>query len=146
MLVGSKTANLDGALAPLATWLAVVKADGFRLITGHGLDSALRGVAAGYLPANAPRSILFELWYDLGVVGAAAGAALMLRAFRALGEVNPNAAPFLVAGLVGGVVIAVLGLSTAQLAWVTLLSAAGVLFTALVNGIYRSQRPRIWPD
>ncbi|MBL8590604.1 MAG: peptide ABC transporter permease [Methylobacteriaceae bacterium] len=141
LMVGGKTANLVGELAPMADWLAIIRADGLRMFTGHGLDSAARSIAAGYLPQNAPRSALFDIWYELGIVGAAAGAALIHGTFRVAARAHANAAPALIGGVVTGLVIAAAGIGTAQIAWLTIVAAAGVAFVAMVNGLYRTTRP-----
>lgn len=141
LMVGGKTANLVGELAPMADWLAIIRADGLRMFTGHGLDSAARSIAAGYLPQNAPRSALLDLRYALRIVGAAAGAALIHGTFRVAARAHANAAPALIGGVVTGLVIAAAGIGTAQIAWLTIVAAAGVAFVAMVNGLYRTTRP-----
>ena len=56
----------DGWLAPMLVWADIIRGEGLRLITGHGLDMATRGVTAGFLPAGTPHGILFQVWYELG--------------------------------------------------------------------------------
>lgn len=141
LAVGGKTSNLTGALAPMADWLAIIRADRLRLLTGHGLESAARSIAAGYLPAGTPRTALFDIWYELGVVGAAAGAALIHGAYRVAGRVHALAAPALIGGVTTGLFVAAAGLGSAQIAWLTVVAVAGVAFTAMVNGLYRTKRP-----
>lgn len=141
ILVGSKTSNLQGALAPFAEWIRIIMTDKFRLFTGHGLDSAARSIAAGYLPSNTPRGLLFDLWYELGILGAATMAVLAWRAFNAAGKAHPGAAPSLVGGIAAGVTMSIFANGAAQLAWMTLLATTAVLFTNLFNGQYRTTRP-----
>lgn len=140
LAVGGKTSNLTGALAPMADWLTVIRADRFRLLTGHGLESAARSIAAGYLPAGTPRSALFDIWYELGVVGAAAGAALIHGTYRVAGRVHALAAPALIGGVTTGLMVAA-GVGSAQIAWLTIVAVAGIAFTAMVNGLYRTKPP-----
>jgi O-antigen ligase len=71
----------------------VIAADGARIFTGHGLDTATRGIAYGYLPARTPHSLLFEVWYELGIVGAALAALFTYRIFMALGRAPRAIAP-----------------------------------------------------
>ena len=111
------------------------------LVTGHGLDAAQRSISIGYLPANTPRSAVFEVWYEFGLVGAVAMALLVYLTFRSAGRSPRPASAFLLAGLVCGVIIGLSGLVTAQLWWITLLAVAGVQFAMVLKGQYRSVRP-----
>lgn len=115
--------------------------EGVRLITGHGMDTALRSINLGYLPAGTPRSALFEIWYEFGIVGAMVSAVLAYMAFRAAANATRTAAPFLLANLVCGLTIAISGLVTAQLWWLTLLAVVGIQFAMVLKGQYRSVRP-----
>lgn len=130
-----------GWLAPMLVWADLIRGEGLRLITGHGLDTATRGVAAGFLPAGTPHGILFQVWYELGIVGACTWAALVARAFTAAGRTSGAIAPFLLAGLVCGLVIAISGLSTAQSWWVTEVWVVAIAFAAVAKGQYRTVRP-----
>ena len=111
-----------------------------RLITGHGFDTSVRAAAVGFLPAQAPRGILFEVWYELGLLGAASVAALAWSAFRNAGEAAPAIAPFLLAALSCAFTIAVAGLSVSQLWWVTLLAVVAVCFAIVLRGHHRGER------
>ena len=70
-----------------------------RFITGHGLDFATRAVEIGVLPPDTPGSILFKIWYELGVLGAIAFAVLAVSAFIAAGNAPLAIAPALLADL-----------------------------------------------
>lgn len=132
-----------GPLGVFPVWADLVRHEGVRLITGHGLDMATRGVTNHYLPAQTPRSLLFEVWYDLGAVGAVASGVVAARAFLTAARATQPLGPFLMASLVCGLTIAVSGLSTAQLWWITLLAVVGIAFGLVVRGQYRTQRPRL---
>jgi len=125
---------------PLAVWSELLRTEGPRIVTGHGLMMAARGVLMGYLPADIPQSVIFELWYDLGIVGAWTFAALIYFAFAAAGRVQANVAPALLAGLVVILTIAVFGLATEQIWWVSLVGVAAVAFASLVKGAHRGKR------
>jgi hypothetical protein len=58
----------------LEIWRSAILEEPARLITGHGFETALRGRFVGLLDPAAPSTLLFEVWYELGVVGALAGA------------------------------------------------------------------------
>jgi hypothetical protein len=131
----------NGWLAPMLVWADIIKGEGLRLVTGHGLDAATHGVSSGFLPAATPHGILFQVWYELGIVGACTSAALVARAFIAAGRTPGAIAPFLLAGLVCGLTIAISGLSTAQLWWVTEVTVVAIAFAAVAKGQYRTIRP-----
>lgn len=142
LLPDAPNAGWRAALQTFDVWRQVLRVDGLpRLVTGHGLDAASRTIIAGYMPANAPRSVLFEVWYDFGLVGAVATAVLVARAFLAAARVSVNVTPFLLAGLVSGLLIAVCGQATAQLWWLTLIGIAVMEFVIALRGQYRTTRP-----
>jgi hypothetical protein len=124
-------------------WAELLRGEGLRLITGHGFDTFSRSIASGYLPASTPRSVLFEIWYELGILGAFGMAALALRIFVEAGRHPPPIAAFHVGGLVSVSVIALTGESTFQLWWITLVSMAGVAFASAARAQYRSERPGV---
>lgn len=124
----------------LPVWAQIVKSEGLRLVTGHGYDAAVRALTFGLLPAQTPRGILFEVWYELGALGAAGLAALAWFAFRAAGRAEAAIAPFLLAALAGAMTIAIGGLSLAQLWWITLLCVVAICFAIVVRGHARDQR------
>lgn len=66
---------LDPLTRSLGVWRRVVASEPVRLVTGHGFETALRGRLVGLIPGNAPHSLPFELWYELGIVGALGTAA-----------------------------------------------------------------------
>lgn len=127
-------------VAAMNDWRDLVFGDGPRLITGHGLDTARHGVMFGFLPSHAPRSILFEVWYEQGILGALALAAIIALGFRAAGNATAFFAPALMAGLVATLAIAVFGVATGQLWFVTLASLQAVAF-GLLGRSSRGGRP-----
>ncbi len=146
--LGDRLPEVAGTGRLFHLWADVVAAQPLRLITGHGLDLAARGAVLGYLPPEIPRSLAFEIWYDLGIVGAAAAAALAYGGFAAAGRTSPAVAPFLIAELVSGLTFALWGLDTTELWWVTLLSVGALAFATVIRGEYRTDRPsaRIMPE
>jgi hypothetical protein len=132
--------DAESALAVFPIWADIVRGEGPRLLTGHGFDTAARALAIGHLPAGAPRGILFEIWYELGLLGAAGLAALAWCAFSAAGRADRAIAPFLLAALACAFVVAIAGLSIAQLWWVTLLALAAVCFAIVMRGHQRDTR------
>lgn len=128
-------------VAAMADWRDLVSEDGLRLITGHGIDTARHGTALGFLPPHTPRSILFEIWYELGILGALALAAVFAAGFLAAAGAAPLVAPALLAGIVATLAIAVFGVATAQLWFVTLASLQAVAFGLLCRSSRGGDRP-----
>jgi uncharacterized membrane protein YbaN (DUF454 family) len=131
---------LQNAASSLFVWADLITHDGLRLLTGHGLVMASAGLAGGFLPPGTPTSLVFEIWYDLGFIGAWAFAALILFAFSAASRTPANVAPALIAGLVAGLTIAAFGLATEQIWWVTLVAIDALAFASLVKGSHRGKR------
>ncbi|WP_026606186.1 hypothetical protein [Methylocapsa acidiphila] len=129
------------ASASLQVWSDLIAEQWPRLITGHGFDMANRGLSIGYLPARTPKSLLFVLWYDLGLVGAVAFALLVAHVVRLAGGITPAVAPAALAGLVATLTLAFLGVAAAQIWWVTLINCVVIAFAILIKGTYRTQRP-----
>ena len=132
-------------VAAMSDWRDVVAADLPRLLTGHGLDEARLAASLGYLPPHAPRTILFEVWYDFGLLGALALAMLLAFGLRAAGEAAPHVAPPLLGGLVATLTIAVFGIATAELWFVTLVSLQAIAFGLLARSS-RNSRPIAVPS
>lgn len=128
-------------LAALEEWRGLILAEPLRLLTGHGLDAAGQGVARGLIPQGVPRTAIFDIWYELGVVGAVATAALLYGAFRFARRAPPEVGPALVGGLTHGLIVGAIGGGSAQIAWLTTIAVAAILFTAMTNGLYRTSRP-----
>jgi hypothetical protein len=121
-------------------WSDLIVSQWTRLITGHGFDFVHHGLSYGYLPEHAPRSLLFVIWYDLGLAGAAGFMVLTVQAFRSAGAIPGKAAPALLAGLVAILTIAILGIATSQIWWVTLLDCAVIAYALLLKGIEKTHR------
>jgi hypothetical protein len=129
--------------AAMLIWSDLILSQWPRFITGHGFDFVHRGLSAGYLPAETPHSLLFVLWYDLGIVGAAGFSALVGLAFKSAGRIPAEAAPALLAGLVAVLSIALLGIATAQIWWLTLLNCDALAFALLIKSMDRAKRPDV---
>jgi hypothetical protein len=128
---------------PMMIWGDLIVSQWPRLITGHGLDFVHRGLSLGYLPEGTPRSLLLVLWFDFGLVGAAAFTVLVVQAFRVAGRLPVKTAPALLAALVSILTIAILGSATSQIWWLTLLDCEFIAFTLLIKGADRARRPDV---
>ena len=124
-------------------WADIVSGEPLRLLTGHGFDVSGPATASGFIPPPAPHSLLFEAWYELGLVGAIGAAVFAAGAFLAVGRASPIVAPFLIAELMAALTVALWGSDTTQLWWITFLGVATVSFVHVVRGQYRTDRPAV---
>ncbi len=127
--------------SPILVFSDLVVHEWPRFITGHGLDMAERAIALGLLPPDTPRSIVFTLWYELGIVGVAAFTFLASAVLLAVGRLPQHVAPAILAALVAGLVIAIFGAETIQLWWITLNGMAAIALALLVKAHPQSKRP-----
>ena len=139
--LGLKVPPLVEVAASIRIWADLVRAEPLRLITGHGFDIMSHAVSSGFIPGPAPRSILFEAWYELGIVGAVLGACFAAGVFAAVGRASATVAPFLLAELAAASTVALWGLDTTQLWWITFLGVAALAFVHVVRGQYKTDRP-----
>lgn len=115
-----------------------------RLITGRGFETALRGRMVGLLDPAAPIGMLFEVWYELGIVGALAVAATIFVVVRKAGNRHMPLAPGMVAGFTSAYLFACFGIGTAQSWWLTALASTILIFVAVARGQFRTKRPSIF--
>ncbi|MFM9975995.1 MAG: peptide ABC transporter permease [Beijerinckiaceae bacterium] len=125
----------------MQTWADLIMADPGRLLTGHGLDTALRNRISSVLDAGAPSSLLFEIWYELGVLGALAVTTVMVLSIDKISHLGNALAPFVLGCFGFAFSLAVIGLGTSQTWWMTALVVTAIAFAAVANGEYRAQRP-----
>ncbi len=133
--------DAGAAAQSLGIWVDVISRDPVKLITGHGLDTVLRGRTTGGLPQETPVTLLFETWYELGLVGAAAAATCLYFAILAAGRMPGALAAGGVAAYVTAFALAAMGFATLQTWWLMTLVAVALLFTAIARGQYRTDRP-----
>ncbi len=137
-------AKLDNLAAPYPTLAAAARLilhDVLRLMTGHGIDTVGRGVEAGLLPPLTPRVAMFEIWYELGVVGALAVASVVWLGFRAIGEMAPRLAPYVAATFACDLTLGFVSQDMTQMTWVTLLAISAIALGAAARSQYRTTRP-----
>lgn len=132
----------DPTLESLRIWRNVVLNEPVRLITGHGFETALRGRAVGLLAPQAPVTVLFEIWYELGFVGAAAASYALFRAIKSAGRGHTLLVPAVMASFATAFAFACLGIGTAQIWWLTALAVVMLLFVAAERGQFRTTRPK----
>lgn len=130
-----------GVTKAISPWTEFVRAAPDRLLTGIGFDTLHRAFAAGILPATAASNLLFEIWFELGLLGALGAATTIFASFRAAGRAEEHGAPFLLAALTCILVISIWGLATLHLWWITLLGAMAISFGCVLKGLTREERP-----
>lgn len=130
-------------LAMMRTWAEIVRADPLRLVTGRGVGASQGLAAAGALPGSTPRALGFELWFDLGLVGALGVAAALALAIRNAAKHGDAVRAGRIGALGAAVTVAVLGAATAQAWWVAALAATAIGFAAVDRGQYRSVAPKV---
>ncbi len=130
------------AAASLDVWRNLILNEPLRLLTGHGLETALRGRIFGLVPYSAPSTFLFEIWYELGLVGAVAGAVLLYSAAKGAEGHRPVLGPGIMAAFASAYTFACLGIGTAQVWWFTGLVIVVLAFVAVERGQFRTKRPK----
>jgi len=140
LALGSTIGTLPG-LAWLKVWNGIISADGFRLLTGHGFNYVASGYAHGYLGPETPKSLLFEIWTDLGLLGAVSCAALALSAYEVAAKQAEKTAPYWLGALTFVVAMGVSGAATLQLWWITALALALVALIVSNRGDFQTERP-----
>ncbi|HEX2727932.1 MAG TPA: peptide ABC transporter permease [Beijerinckiaceae bacterium] len=129
-------------VASLSVWRRIILDEPGRFITGHGFETAFRGRFVGLLPPNAPSTLLFEIWYDLGIIGAASAAVALYFAVTRAGRQQPTLVPAAVAAFASAFAVACLGIGTAQMWWFTAVAALVLIFVATERGQFRTTRPK----
>ncbi|KLK94997.1 peptide ABC transporter permease [Microvirga vignae] len=130
------------AVASLEAWQALILKEPLRLLTGHGLETAWRGRLFGLVPPAAPFSLLFDIWYELGVVGAVSGAVLLSQAAFNAGGDRPILGPGIMASFASAFAFGACGIGTAQVWWFTALVVLVLVFVAVERGQFRTKRPK----
>ncbi|PPQ37700.1 hypothetical protein SAMN06265338_11235 [Rhodoblastus acidophilus] len=141
LLLGPWIGDSSGNLAWLNAWRDTIMVDGVRLLTGHGFNYVASGSSQGYLGALTPKTVLFEIWTDLGILGALAGAALLAWAYQLAGRQSPKAAPYWIGALTFVTAFAVFGGGALQLGWITAQALALVALILATRGEFQTARP-----
>jgi hypothetical protein len=140
-LFHARLADLHAPYPTLSAAARLILHDEARLLTGHGFDTVVRGVEAGLLPAQSPRVAVFEIWYELGIVGALVAAIGVWLGFRAIGEMAPRLAPYMAATLACDLTLGFLVEDSTQMTWVTLLAISAIGVGVAARSQYRTTRP-----
>jgi hypothetical protein len=141
LLLSMFAAQESGFGRTMQTWADIIVADPSRLLTGHGLETALRNRISQALDPDAPKSLLFEVWYELGLLGALGLTALMMFGIAAVSQLSRSIAPFALGCMGFAFALSVIGLGTSQTWWITALSTTAIVFAAVARGEYKTERP-----
>lgn len=140
-LFHAKLASLGAPYPTLAAAASLVLHDVIRIFTGHGVDTVVRGVETGVLPTFSPRVVVFEIWYELGIVGAMTAAVAAWLSFRAIGNMAPRLAPYVAAAFACDLTLGFVAEDLTQMTWVTLLAISAIAISAAARSQYRTTRP-----
>jgi hypothetical protein len=141
VIMNAKLPTLPPPYPSLALTSTIVKHDYLRLVIGHGFETVARAIRDGVLPPQTPNSLLFQVWYELGLVGALLASAGAWFGFRAIGRAPPRLAPYLAAALSCNLTLAALCSSLADMNWFTTLAIAVIVADVAARSQYRTSRP-----
>ena len=108
-------------------------------------SSWVASISSSYESAKAqgaPQSILFEIWYELGVLGALPVAFIVFSALRRGANLGDAIAPCLIGAVLNLFAFACLGLVGSQTWWLTLIAILSIAFSAVIHGRYGTRRPK----
>ncbi|MGV6871275.1 peptide ABC transporter permease [Pseudochelatococcus sp. B33] len=151
-LAGLLLAEEHALRGGLAAWQTLILGEPGGFILGHGLDTLLPARLDGSIPAHTPQGLPFELWFELGAVGAIFAALTLyfvVRSFAGLAS-GPAGSGLLVPGLLATVAsafaLSCFGVGVAFPWWVTTLAVTIIAFWAIAHGQFRTSRPKArWP-
>lgn len=137
----AKLAALPAPYPSLRVANLVFQHDKPHLLTGHGFETVARGMRAGVLPPQTPQALVFQIWYELGIVGALIAAAGAWLGFRAIGEGPPRLAPYLAAAVACNLTLGFLSVDMSNMTWVALLTISVIAVDVAARSQYRTKRP-----
>jgi hypothetical protein len=140
-LFHARLSSLGAPYPTVSAGASLILHDVVRLFTGHGVDTVVRGVESGVLPALSPRVVVFQIWYELGIVGAVAAATAAWLGFRSIGDMAPRLAPYVAATFACDLTLGFLAEDLTQMTWVTLLAISAIAVSAAARSQYRTTRP-----
>jgi hypothetical protein len=140
-LLHAKLAALPPPYPSLRVANLVFQHDKAHLLTGHGFETVARGLRAGILPPETPQTLVFQIWYELGIVGALIAAVGAWLGFRAIGAAPPRLAPYLAAALACNLTLAFVSVDLSDMVWTTLLAISVIAVDVAARSQYRTTRP-----
>jgi hypothetical protein len=132
----------DSMIGGLALWWDVIRADPIAILTGKGFDSAVIARESLRIPALAPATLISDIWFDLGLLGALGLAILMYFGFRATGRLGLEVAPLALAGLASAFTFTLVERGATQTWWMNGMTVFAIVLVSVERGRYRTVRPR----
>lgn len=126
----------------LERWWTMIQAEPWRFVTGHGFDAGNAARATGQIGSELPVSLISELWFDLGLLGAFYFAIAIGSAFIAAGKLGYELAPATLAALAAAVTFALIDRNATQTWWFNGLAVFAIVLMSVERGRYRTVRPR----
>lgn len=123
-------------------WWSIITADPQRIITGRGFDAGNAARSAGLFSGDHPVSLVSDLWFDLGLLGALFFAISISAAFQLSGRLGYELAPAAIAAISAAVTFAILDRSATQTWWFNGLAVFAIVLMSVERGRYRTVRPR----
>lgn len=129
-------------LEKLALWRDLMLTDPVALLTGRGFEAAVLAREAGRIPSDAPVTLISDIWFDLGLIGALGLAIVAFGVFRAVGRFGLEVAPLALAGLASAFVYALVERGATQTWWLNGMVVFALVLMSVERGRYRTVRPR----
>lgn len=135
--------GLETWTADLEYWRAAVLSDPVRLLTGHGSGSLRRGVDGPFSLRVAGVPAL-ALWFELGLVGVIASAALVWSVIRESAARFGQRAPAIAGATATAFGLVLSGIDGGESWWPLTLLVVTLFFVAVERGQFRTRRPRLF--
>ncbi len=129
-------------IAGLERWWSIIASEPMRFITGRGFDAGNAARAIGLIGPDMPVSLISELWFDLGLLGALFFAIAMAWAFISAGRLGYELAPATLAALAAATAFALFDRNATQTWWFNGLAVFAIVLMSVERGRYRTVRPR----
>ncbi|MCA3625057.1 MAG: hypothetical protein IOC52_12895 [Methylobacterium sp.] len=129
-------------LPGLERWWQLILNEPLRFLTGRGFDAGNAARVIGAIGPELPVSLISELWFDLGVLGALFFAIAVAWAFIAAGKLGYELAPATLAALSAAMTVALFDRNATQTWWFNGLAVFAIVLMSVERGRYRTVRPR----
>lgn len=139
--LGSAFGSMLG-MPGLERWWQMILDEPLRFLTGRGFDAGNAARVIGVIGPELPVSLISELWFDLGVLGALFFAIAIAWAFIAAGKLGYELAPATLAALSAAMTVALFDRNATQTWWFNGLAVFAIVLMSVERGRYRTVRPR----
>lgn len=129
-------------MAGLERWWQMILDEPLHFLTGRGFDAGNAARVIGVIGPELPVSLISDLWFDLGVLGALFFAIAVAWAFIAAGKLGYELAPATLAALSAAMTVALFDRNATQTWWFHGLAVFAIVLMSVERGRYRTLRPR----